>query len=67
MWRIYHRLFGWHYIEVEKDCKVFVVRVKMRLGKLFGEVEYHSFSIDKNGDIDSYCIEVWKPLTWKEE
>ena len=69
MYKLWHFLFGWHYVWVYDCNDHHIVRVtKMPDGCLWGKISFRNFWIDQNGKIHGgYAIHNWKPLTWKLE
>ena len=69
MWQIFHKLFGWHYIEYRDSCTSFIGRVKampngkLRLVTFIGV--YDAF-LKPDGSFEG-AHAAWTPLTWREK
>lgn len=66
MWRILHRLFGWHYINVGGGCYKNAVRLRYTPGErrpyvALSHLEFYRPEPDKFGPYD------WVPLTFRRE
>tara|TARA_Y100000310_G_C20590024_1_gene767493 strand:- start:259 stop:624 length:366 start_codon:yes stop_codon:yes gene_type:complete len=74
MWRIWNKLFGWHYVAIqylahiggEKNCVQRVTRLPT--GELTGRAGYYNFFIDEQGELRSDTkVFRWVPLTWERK
>ena len=71
MWKIFNRLFGWHYVAILDVWGVHICRITVdRYGTLYGYTGNMMFFIDNNGKIVSECgvrISLWSPLTFTRD
>jgi len=67
MWRLFNKLFGWHYVMIRDCSDEHICRVRMSLnGDLMGSFVSRSFFITEDGEISGgYNISEWLPLTFK--
>ena len=69
MWRVFHTLFGWHYVEYRNSYTHFIARVatmpngRKRMVTLSGT---HDALMNPDGTFDG-TSGVWRPLTWVQE
>lgn len=66
-WRLCHRLFGWHYVQII-DCGDLETHRVKRLpdGRLCGKTLGKAFFIYPDGEIrGGFRISDWWPLTWE--
>jgi len=65
MWRLFNKLFGWHYVEYKDSLTTFVARVmetpnnKLRMVTVYGI--YDCF-LEKEGKTSTGRS--WEPITW---
>ena len=67
MWRLFNKLFGWHYIWLEDVSEHKIIRVtELPDGRLMGKYLYRNVFISVDGKITGgYLASNWVPLTWE--
>jgi len=68
MWRLWNKLFGWHYIWVHDCSSHHCVRVSKIGDRLIGNIMNRVVAIDSEGNISGgFHINDWEPLTFSRE
>lgn len=70
MWRLWHRLFGWHYVYWWNSADQGVRRVHIAANGELYFYQYYRTSVivwmKRGFGSDEYSSTYWRPLTWGE-